>query len=252
MAFNHVPQRVKIGCGIPCTPWCSWGAHNLSTTESSRIVLNSTVHIYHEEWNETTLQNDIGLIGLPENVTLNEYIGTVNLARGSETYANEIGIILGWGLTETGGVSSTLRHVNVTVQTNQECSNYYGSTIIDTHICTSGSGIVGSCGGDSGGPLIVDGVQVGIVSFGTGDCTLGYPSVFARINSYSDWLAQYVSDCPNLQYSFFVLAAACLLQLLVSLSCFRNVVYMNARKEPVILKIIPKYFVYSTCALCFS
>lgn len=52
----------------------------------------------------------------------------------------------------------------------------------------TGKNIVGSCSGDSGGPLAVNGVQVGIVSFGNKDCLAGKPSVFTRVTKFTEWL----------------------------------------------------------------
>lgn len=54
--------------------------------------------------------------------------------------------------------------------------------------CFSGKGAVGSCGGDSGGPMTVNGEQVGLVSFGNKDCEKAKPSVFTRLTEYTDWL----------------------------------------------------------------
>jgi len=52
-----------------------------------------------------------------------------------------------------------------------------------------------SCKGDSGGPLILAGsdattdVQVGIVSFGLGNCAnVDFPGVYSEISSLLDWI----------------------------------------------------------------
>lgn len=62
----------------------------------------------------------------------------------------------------------------------------------------SGNGTVGSCNGDSGGPLLVDGIQVGIVSFGVNDCAASYPSVYTRVTDFYSWInttiASYQTD----------------------------------------------------------
>lgn len=58
----------------------------------------------------------------------------------------------------------------------------------------SGVGSVGVCSGDSGGPLLVDGVQVGVISFGTVDCQLGLPSVYTGLTEYRDWILENAKD----------------------------------------------------------
>ena len=51
-----------------------------------------------------------------------------------------------------------------------------------------------SCGGDSGGPLIVRKSKtspmylLGVVSFGTRDCGTGSPGVYTRVESYISWI----------------------------------------------------------------
>ncbi|KAJ8926768.1 hypothetical protein NQ314_020886 [Rhamnusium bicolor] len=55
------------------------GAHNVQATESTRIVITSTSTRRHENYNEDNISNDIGLIQLPQAVTLNENIDVISL-----------------------------------------------------------------------------------------------------------------------------------------------------------------------------
>lgn len=172
------------------------GAHNITAAEANRLVLSSTTFIYHEGWNATTIQNDIALVRLPQNVTLNDYIGTVEVVQGNDTYTGIVGRCLGWGRTVLGSLSSLLRYVDLDIISNDDCSTYedYAPYIVDHHLCTSGKGTVGSCNGDSGGPLTVNGIQIGIVSFGVEDCTAGQPSVFTRLTEFDSWIADNVEN----------------------------------------------------------
>ena len=51
-----------------------------------------------------------------------------------------------------------------------------------------------SCNGDSGGPLVFRALsdepwtQVGIVSYGSEQCGDGKPGVYARVDSFLDWI----------------------------------------------------------------
>jgi len=78
------------------------GAHNLSAVEDNRITYTSTEYVIHEDWDSYWLRNDVALIKLPEAVTLNSYINTVQLASGSNTYSGDTSRVLGWGVTTLG------------------------------------------------------------------------------------------------------------------------------------------------------
>lgn len=47
-----------------------------------------------------------------------------------------------------------------------------------------------ACTGDSGGPLIVDGVLHGIVSWGVGCADPDYPGIYAKISNARDWIKE--------------------------------------------------------------
>lgn len=72
--------------------------------------------------------------------------------------------ISGWGLNSdfSDSVSPVLREVDVGVIGNFLCNIYYFGGIRRTNICTSGGGGRGSCSGDSGGPLMIDNIQVSL------------------------------------------------------------------------------------------
>ena len=60
-----------------------------------------------------------------------------------------------------------------------------------------------TCGGDSGGPILrEDGkggwVQVGVVSFGVGQCgNAALPGVYTRLALYTDWIRSVVEAPPE-------------------------------------------------------
>lgn len=55
--------------------------------------------------------------------------------------------------------------------------------------------------GDSGSPLVKDGVQVGVASWVFTPCGSGYPDFYARVPNYVDWIKQKLgSDADQLQF----------------------------------------------------
>lgn len=107
--------------------------------------------------------------------------------------------IMGFGQTsEDGEESEFLQHAVVKPIAAEECREIYDMYAFDepTMICALDNG-KDSCTGDSGGPLIYNGVQVGITSWGLG-CAR-FPGVYARVSAAYGWIIQNVcrmSDQP--------------------------------------------------------
>lgn len=113
-------------------------------------------------------------------------------------FAGEPLEIIGFGKTaNTGSVSSVLKQAQVYEVSASKCKAVYGSTIIPTqHICVVNTKpFRGTCGGDSGGPLLGKGTgstssttfTFGVTSFGSTTCTSGY-SVFTRFSGYYSFI----------------------------------------------------------------
>ncbi len=112
--------------------------------------------------------------------------------------------VVGWGArmfdeNEGPGDFATLLHrVAVPIVPNDACAAAYdtvGVEILPSHICAGAltQGGVGTCNGDSGGPILIsDGnngwVQIGITSFGFGCANPDFPGVYTRIASFRDFL----------------------------------------------------------------
>ncbi|GJQ66612.1 hypothetical protein Trydic_g4584 [Trypoxylus dichotomus] len=180
------------------------GAHEInSNTEPTQVRIEGARWIQHPEWDVSLIRNDVALIQLAEPAPISEVIRPVTLptiSQGSNTFAGLSGRISGWGLDSDSAtaISPILRQVTTNVIANLLCNIQFLGMIQPSNICTSGAGGVGACSGDSGGPLVVNNVQVGIVSFGLGlGCEIGWPSAFARVTSFSQWIAAN-SDVPLL------------------------------------------------------
>jgi len=170
------------------------GAHNIQQqNETTQRRFQSSRVIIHPQWNRTSIQNDVALIILPQSVTLNANIQLVRLPQrwSNADYVNEDAIVSGWGRASdsSNSISPVLREATVQIITNSQCNIRFLGSIIDSHICASGQWGRSGCNGDSGGALVVNGVQVGVVSFVIAlGCEVGWPSVYARVTSYNDWI----------------------------------------------------------------
>ncbi|VEN47091.1 unnamed protein product [Callosobruchus maculatus] len=145
-----------------------FGAHNITENEPTQIRQRVTTDdfIIYPGWRgEKVLTHDLALIRLPQSVTENEYIKVVKLATGSNRFVDRTGSVGGWGITKNGQTTITplLRYIDAAIMSNKACrlvDSSYRNIIGPTHLCLSGTtsrGQVGTCIGDSGGPLSVSG-----------------------------------------------------------------------------------------------
>ena len=93
----------------------------------------------------------------------------------------------GFGVTETGDVSSRLLDVAVPYVTNEDCNDQYGGGILPAMMCAGDlvDGGEDACQGDSGGPLFDKNADtlVGVTSWGRGCALRDYPGVYSRISN---------------------------------------------------------------------
>ncbi|CAG9133529.1 unnamed protein product [Plutella xylostella] len=107
---------------------------------------------------------------------------------------------LGWGQTTNNGstvginteASETLKQVAVRVFDQQTCRERYSAyEIVDHMLCSMAAEGAGTCRGDTGGPVVVDGdVVVGISSWRRGCGNDFYPEISTRISSFSGWIVE--------------------------------------------------------------
>ncbi|XP_017010967.2 chymotrypsin-2 [Drosophila takahashii] len=154
--------------------------------------------IQHEDYNPyNNYANDISLLMVEEPF---EFDG-VNVApvqlpelayATPQTDDGGEGVLIGWGLNATGGyIQNTLQEVGLKIYSDEECTlRHEGRTDGRYHICGGvDEGGKGQCSGDSGGPLIYNGQQVGIVSWSIKPCTVApYPGVYCKVSHYADWI----------------------------------------------------------------
>lgn len=128
------------------------GEHNIADSVFNRVDVAEIIN--HPDYDSRTTDNDYAILRLSQAVTFTNEVAPACLpADTGATYAGVLATVTGWGTLSSGGNQPTaLQEVDVTVTTNTECNNAYGS-ITANMICAADSG-KDSCQGDSGGPLI--------------------------------------------------------------------------------------------------
>lgn len=174
--------------------------------------------IFHPGWEflenpdtRKNFDNDIALIQLKDPVKMGPKVSLICLPDNSPKYSlskNSLGLISGWGRTETRGHVVQLRGARIPVATLQECQNVKPKNpnvdinsyvFTDNMICAGGETGVDSCEGDSGGALAVEipGEEkpkfyvAGLVSWGPECGTYG---IYTRVKNYIDWIMKTMQE----------------------------------------------------------
>ena len=117
-----------------------------------------------------------------------QWLTNRNLPKGGD-----IAYVTGFGVTEDHPkvVSKKLRRVKVRILSSSECAeimeNFHGKR----QICGKQPYRYGgnSCKGDSGGPVVVNGLLAGLVSWGF-ICGGRGPAAYTRVSAFNDWIVQ--------------------------------------------------------------
>ncbi|KAJ2950274.1 hypothetical protein O0L34_g11637 [Tuta absoluta] len=156
--------------------------------------INTNDVVMHQNWNPNTIQNDVAVITI-DWVNYNSNIRNIALASGNSLFVGATAWAAGFGRQRDGFLgdittSQTLHHVQLQVISNAACAEFFGSSIRPSILCIDGSARRSTCGGDSGGPLQVDGpTLIGITSFGyRWGCEQGWPAAFTRVTSFESWI----------------------------------------------------------------
>ncbi|KAI9562745.1 hypothetical protein GHT06_010199 [Daphnia sinensis] len=162
------------------------GVYTVEPMDSNHIyrsVEGDNIRI-HSEYYRPTLQNDIAILRIdPPLCPVNELnriaIAALPPQGSTSTYENRWGQAVGWGFVSNDGPGSpNLKATHLLVQYKGTCESKFGWYNHQNQLCTFRQD-QGVCHGDSGGPILVNGVQVGIVSGGSSaGCTFG--GVFTR------------------------------------------------------------------------
>ena len=157
--------------------------------------------IKHEHYSgsEGGWNNDIALLRLEEPLEFSENVKKIGLATKSSTLEQGPNAeVIGFGVTETGKVSTTLQKAKVRLLSSETCKKFSDESFsAKNHLCAANYNEKrDACKGDSGGPLITwsskgDAVLIGLVSYGAENCTAFLsPGFYTRISSYLDWISK--------------------------------------------------------------
>jgi len=185
--------------------------HNVNTFNETKNVFRKLKRVVRfPTYDENYLHGDLALLQFESPVVLSNTIRPACLPEDDLSWEYRTAIITGWGYTEVSRLlkprpktADILREAEVYILPQKLCERHSPFPITGRMICTfkGPQGVETTCQGDSGGPLVVDNgtnrfVVVGATSFGVSTCEGPYPSMFARISTFLDFIYAAMTPSP--------------------------------------------------------
>lgn len=174
------------------------GRANLRTNEGETFDLSE--FIIHPDYNSTTREADLAVLRLSRESRFEP----VMVIRGDQPELTKPGataIALGWGALDESvppPIPDRLHRIDIPIVANAVANrpNAYDGAVLPNMLAAGSIG-KDTCGGDSGGPLLVENelgefVMVGVTSWGNGCGKLNFPGVYTRLSSFTDWLSPFL------------------------------------------------------------
>jgi secreted trypsin-like serine protease len=210
------------------------GLHNLTVQDAPHETYNisSDQKVIHPLYDNITAEGDFLLLFLDKPSSFQP----ISLNKNPEIPKRKEQLtVIGWGMQETGEMSSVPEETVVKTRSTRRCAiAYLGLTIgfeilsqvndtiipqsdvprlevTENSICAEDGGKSAVCNGDSGGALIIKGdgastdLLVGVVSFGWLPCLLPIlssisyvlPGVYGRISSVHSWIDDKLEEASS-------------------------------------------------------
>ncbi|KAL3272661.1 hypothetical protein HHI36_014126 [Cryptolaemus montrouzieri] len=162
------------------------GANSLKDPKGVHHKIHKVVK--HPKFTYEVFDNDFSAVFLKKPVVYNDRVQPIEISE--EDHGSGVkGVVSGWGLTEFGKPSETLRSLKLELEDWDKCQDYFPKplhpTITRNHICVKPDEKTTTYG-DSGGPLVVNGKLVGLVSFGRMVDQKRKATVFTRVKNFLD------------------------------------------------------------------
>ncbi|KAK4878181.1 hypothetical protein RN001_010687 [Aquatica leii] len=158
-----------------------------NTLNANGVTYQVSYYVMHPLFDPDTKLYNAGLINTTTSISYSSNIQPI-LLTPLLPFDGVVAVITGWGISKSGSVSTVneLQTLNTIVINQTYCLILFNGYDVDsTQICTfleHG----GACSYDDGSPVVVCGIQFGIVS--TRTCGSGYPDLHTKILSVYDWI----------------------------------------------------------------
>ncbi|XP_055599208.1 collagenase-like [Uranotaenia lowii] len=176
---------------------CADGVSRFQIFVGSVEITKGTQYFFQEKYIHPNynmyLNYDIALIRVNSTIIFTDYVKPITLPSIGELnqYEGYKPLIMGFGkLGDNQATSSRLKYAEVSVISNSQCEKSFGpAVIIPSTMCTVGLAGQNTCNGDSGGPVVYNNVQIGVISFvHSAGCQSGNPFGHVRVASLRQWI----------------------------------------------------------------
>lgn len=138
---------------------------------------------------------DVAILELETPLEFSDSVAPIQLPEEGKTWPEGTqGFVSGWGYTVESGntLSDVLKGAKVDLLRKEACQKAVEDLGIEFNnrmVCGSAGG-KNPCQGDGGGPLVVDKVLGGIVSFGGGCLNSEYPGIYTNVSEIRDYIKE--------------------------------------------------------------
>nr|XP_013797850.1 PREDICTED: complement factor D [Apteryx mantelli mantelli] len=168
------------------------GAHSLTEPEPHKRLYRVRAQIPHPGSNVHNNKDDLLLLQLEEKAELNAHVQVLRFQREDrDVPADTVCEAAGWGtVSHSGRRPDKLQQVERPVISRDACNHRtrHDHTITENMMCTD-SRKKDTCKGDSGSPLVCNGVAEAVVTAGSRVCgNYKKPGIYTRIAPYAAWI----------------------------------------------------------------
>ncbi|XP_033333431.1 trypsin 3A1 [Megalopta genalis] len=149
--------------------------------------------VIHPAFNQNNYDYDVGIVELSESIVFDETKQPIQLPKlHSEIQDGAQVQVLGWGASVLLGpvsdelLCSTMQKIN-----NEDCRQANGADLLTHRMFCTLSDHASACVGDSGSPLIFNGIFFGVASWSQ-SCQLEYPTAYTAISEVRDWIIEVI------------------------------------------------------------